>query len=159
NALVADVAIAEVPEPVPAVVDQVLVVRLVLRGPKPQTEVQLLGRRRGLAEADVATSRVAAARLVAQAARHQEFTQLAGPGDLLELLPLRRAAALRAVLHDAVVLAGRLDGDPALVDVVTARLFDVDILAGLAGPDGHQRMPVIRRGDRDGVEVLVFQGL
>ena len=68
-------------------------------------------------------------------------------------------AALRAVLDDAVVLAGGLDGDAALVDVVAARLLDVDVLAGLAGPDGHQRVPVVRRGDRDGVDVLVVERL
>ena len=66
-------------------------------------------------------------------------------------------AALGAVLDDPVVLAGGLDGDPALVDVVAARLLDVDVLAGLAGPDGHQRVPVVGRGDRDGVEVLVVE--
>ena len=37
-----------------------------------------------------------------------------------------------------------------------AWLFDVDILARLAGPDGHQRVPVIRRGDRNGVDGFVF---
>src|SRR5439155_15965764 len=34
-----------------------------------------------------------------------------------------------------------------------------DVLAGLAGPDRHQGVPVVGRGDRDSVEILVFQGL
>ena len=54
-------------------------------------------------------------------------------------------------------LPGGLDGDAALVDVVAARLLDVDVLAGLAGPDRHQRVPVVGRGDRDGVDRLVLQ--
>src|SRR5262245_13227616 len=68
-------------------------------------------------------------------------------------------AALGSVLDDAVVLASGLDSDTALVDVVAARLFHVDVLAGLAGPDGHQRMPVVRRGDGHNVDVLVFEDL
>ena len=57
------------------------------------------------------------------------------------------AAALRAGLADPVVLAGRLDDAPAFADVVADRLFDVDVLAGLHGPDGGQGVPVVRRGD------------
>src|SRR5207248_7879713 len=67
------------------------------------------------------------------------------------------AALLGAVLDDPAVAAGGLDGDPALVDVVAARLLDVDVLAGLAGPDGHQGVPVVRRGDRDRIDVLVLE--
>ena len=38
-------------------------------------------------------------------------------------------------------------------------LLDVDILARLHGPDAGQRMPVVRRGDADGVDVLRLQQL
>jgi len=38
-----------------------------------------------------------------------------------------------------------------------AGFFDVDIFAGLAGPDGHERVPVIGSGDGDGVDVFVFE--
>src|SRR5262249_41928365 len=65
---------------------------------------------------------------------------------------------LGAVLHDDVVPPRQLDGVAALVDVVAARLLDVDVLVGLARPDRHERVPVVGRGDRDGVEVPVFQG-
>src|SRR5262249_8555792 len=64
-----------------------------------------------------------------------------------------------AVLHDAVVLAGRLDGDAALADVVAARLLDVDVLAGGAGPDRHQRVPVVGGRDGDDVDVPILQRL
>ena len=45
HALVADVAVAEVPEPVPVVMDQVRVIRLLGRGAEPEVEVELVGRR------------------------------------------------------------------------------------------------------------------
>src|SRR5207248_6277536 len=67
------------------------------------------------------------------------------------------AAALRAGLADAVVLAGRLDNAPALADVVADGLFDVDVLAGLHGPDRGQRVPVVGRGDADDVDGLVVE--
>ena len=46
---------------------------------------------------------------------------------------------------------------PALEDVVADRLLDVDVLARLAGPDRRQRVPVVRRGDRDGVDLVVVE--
>ena len=44
---------------------------------------------------------------------------------------------------------------PAFRHVVRHGLLDVDVLAGLAGPDRHQGVPVIRGRDRDGVEFTV----
>ena len=69
------------------------------------------------------------------------------------------AALLRPVLDDPLVLPRRFDRLAAFEDVVTARFFDVDVLARLAGPDRHQRVPVVRRGDGDGIEALVLQRL
>src|SRR5690242_6294803 len=40
-----------------------------------------------------------------------------------------------------------------------ARLFDIYVLASLAGPDGHQRMPVIWCCNRDGVDAFVLEQL
>src|SRR5690606_34634690 len=36
-------------------------------------------------------------------------------------------------------------------------LLDIDVLAGLAGPDGRQRMPMVRGGDGDGIDILVVE--
>ena len=47
----------------------------------------------------------------------------------------------------ASVAVGHFDGDTALDDVVAHGFFDVDMLAGLCAPDGHERMPVVRCGD------------
>jgi len=67
------------------------------------------------------------------------------------------AAALRAVLDDHTVLLLGFDDSPAFEVVVAQGLLDVDMLASLAAPDRHQRVPVIGRRDADGVEVLVFR--
>ena len=52
-----------------------------------------------------------------------------------------------------------LDELAALEGVVRAGFFHVDVFAGLAGPDGHQRVPVIGSGDGDSVDFLVFEEL
>ena len=70
-----------------------------------------------------------------------------------------RGADLAALLHHAVVLARRGHNLLGLENIVRAGLFDVHVLAGLAGPDGHQGVPVIGRGDGDGVDGFVFQQL
>jgi hypothetical protein len=74
-------------------------------------------------------------------------------------MPAGITAALGAVLHDASVFAGGFDQDATFFDVVAEGFFDINILAGLAGPDRHQRMPVVRRGDAEHVEVFVFESL
>ena len=99
----------------------------------------------------------ALAGLVAEGARDEQLAELARLDRGDGLGPAAIGAALGAVLDDPVVLPRGLDGDPALVDVVAARLLDVDVLARLAGPDRHQGVPVVRRGDRDRVDRLVLE--
>jgi hypothetical protein len=67
------------------------------------------------------------------------------------------AACLRAHLHDPIAPARRLDHPPAFDDVVADGFLDVDILAGLAGQDGHQRVPVVGRRDRHRIDVAVVE--
>ena len=74
-------------------------------------------------------------------------------------LAARVTAPVEPALDDAVVLAGRLDHGAAFLDGEADGLLDIDVLAGLAGPDGLQSVPVIRRGDGDGVDVLVLNQL
>jgi hypothetical protein len=64
---------------------------------------------------------------------------------------------LRPGLDDTVVLACGRDGLLAFPDAVTNRLFHVNIFARLARPDRHQRVPVIRRGGGDRVDLLAFE--
>ncbi len=69
----------------------------------------------------------------------------------------RGAAALSAVLHQCLIASGCLDQQPPLADVVRDRLLDVDVLAGIAGQDRGDRVPMIGRGDHDRIDGLVIQ--
>ena len=51
---------------------------------------------------------------------------------------IRAAALLRAMLDHDAILALRLDCHATLVHVVAHRFLDVNMLAGLGAPDGHQ---------------------
>jgi hypothetical protein len=63
------------------------------------------------------------------------------------------------VLHDAVVLVRGFNELAAFVDIVRSGLFNVDVLTGLAGPYGGQRVPVVGRRDGDRVNRLVLEDL
>src|SRR5439155_18525426 len=69
---------------------------------------------------------------------------------------VRYGAALHPDLHHAVVLAGRLHHLLTLKYVVAGGLLHIDVFARLAGPDGRQRMPMVRRRDGARVDILVF---
>ena len=68
-----------------------------------------------------------------------------------------RRTALHAGLADPLVALGGLNVAAAFADIVAHRLFDIHILAGLHGPDRGQRMPMVRRGNRDEVDRLVVE--
>ena len=70
-----------------------------------------------------------------------------------------RAAVLGADLHDSLVLLGRLDQPAPFPDGQAGVLLNVNVLSGLAGPDGGQAMPVLGRGDLDRIHVLVAEDL
>jgi hypothetical protein len=153
DALVAVVAVAEVPEPVPVVMDEIAVVRLFRSRAEPEVEVDFGRGRRRRFHAD------ALPRLVAEPTRDGQLAEGAGLNLRGEFGPRLRGSILRAVLHDPIVFPRRVDRGPTFVHVVAARLLDVHILAGLARPDGHERVPVVRRRDRNGIDVLVVERL
>ena len=68
-------------------------------------------------------------------------------------------AALRTDLDHAPVFAGGGDHLLAFENVVAGWFLDVDVLAGLAGPDGRERVPVIRDGHGDGLHFFVVEDL
>ena len=81
--------------------------------------------------------------------------KLARLNDVDGFSVMLHAVLLSADLDDAIVLLGRLDQIPAFSDEVAQRLFDVDVLAGLAGGDGDRHVPVgLRRHDHR-VDALV----
>src|ERR1051326_6311183 len=69
----------------------------------------------------------------------------------------RIGARLAPMLANSVVLLHRPHELTPFKPVVRARLLHVNIFAGLAGPDRHQRVPVIGRGNGNGIDLLVFQ--
>ena len=69
----------------------------------------------------------------------------------------RIAAALISHLHVALVFAGSGDHERALGGVVAPGFLHVNMLAGLAAENGRRRVPEIRRGDGDGVEVRIVE--
>ena len=151
GAEITDFAIAEVPPPVPAVMDQIGPVFLLGRRAQVEVEVQLGRRRFGLLDA---VARPGAAII---GIGGLQFAVLAVADIVGQLDPLRVGAPLRAVLHEAVVLPGGGDDLAAFEEVVAAWFFDVDIFTGLAAPDSHEGVPVVGRHDGDGVEILVLQ--
>ena len=77
--------------------------------------------------------------------------------ELDGLLHRRPAAVHRPDLHHLLVARRRLDHLAAFPHGVRRRLLDEHVLAGLEPPDGGERVPVIGRGDDDGVDVLVVE--
>src|SRR5262249_9699474 len=88
DALVADVAVAEVPEPMPAVVHQVFVELLLARGAGPDIEIQLRRRILGFLGADIATRGPGGAGLVAKPARDEQLAIGTGLDDLRHFVPV-----------------------------------------------------------------------
>src|SRR5262249_29037586 len=141
DAVVAQLARAVVPKPVPVVMEAVWIEGVFRRGPEPEIVVHAGGR----LPIGLVTDALAVAGDPAAGERH--FAQLARAHELRRAGDVGGAAPLRADLHHALVFAGRLDHAPALNQVVGDGLFDVDVFAGLTGPDGGQGVPVIGRGD------------
>src|SRR5262249_24104535 len=133
DALVADVAVAEIPEPVPVVMDEVGVVGLEGRRPQPEVEVQLPRR---LAEGLAAD---APARAAAVTPRDEQLAVLSRLHGRDFTRPPDVAPLLGAVLEYSAVALHRLDAAAAFEDDVAHRLLDVDVLAGLHAPDGEER--------------------
>jgi hypothetical protein len=92
-----------------------------------------------------------------QATRGVKLADAAFVQELDRRLDSRVAAALQADGDDAVVFARGLDHLAPFPDGVRRGLLDVNILACLAGPDRGERVPVIGRGDGDGVHRLIVE--
>jgi len=149
-ALVADVAVAVVPHVVPVVVEAVFVEGTFGRGSEPDVVVDACG------DFAVGVDADGVAPAVAEAAGHVDFADGAVLDVLNGFLDGGVGPDLGAVLDDAVVFAGGFDELAAFIDIMGAGLFDVDVFAGLDGPDGGEGVPVVGGGDGDDVDVGVF---
>ena len=151
HAVVDDVAAGIVPEPVPGVVEMVLVERTRGRRAEPHVVIDPGGHR---LVGQVADGRP---RLAVEDLDEVDLAQLAR----LQVLQGRRdvgsTPALGADLDDPAVLPSRLDHLAAFPDAVAGGLLDVNVLAGLAGPDRAQGMPVVGGRDHQRVDALVIE--
>jgi len=152
GALVVEVAVAGLPEPVPVIVDEVLVVLVDDGQSLPELPVEPGGRVGRVAMTDPA------ARFAAVAVGYLELAPLARLDRLVQPGHAGAAALLRAVLDHDSVLFLRRHRDAALDDVVAHRLLDVDVLAGLRAPDRHERVPMVRSGDGNGIHLGIVEG-
>ncbi len=85
---------------------------------------------------------------------HVELADGAGGEELFGLGVDDGADALAANLENTVGGVGGFDDLRAVGVDVDHRLFEVDVLAGLHGVDGGALVPVVGRGDEDGVDVF-----
>src|SRR5262249_52485928 len=95
------------------------------------------------------------AALVAESASHVEIADVAFAQELDGTLLVGKATTLHATLHNAVVFCGGGDHALAFERVIADGLLHVHVLAGLAGPNRCERVPVIRRADDYRVDGLV----
>lgn len=88
------------------------------------------------------------------------------PSQLPALHPLHYPTVIRDIvvdviphLSDPAVARGRVDHGASLGHAVAERLLHEYVLARLAGADGRERVPVVRRDHDDGVDVGLVQQL
>src|SRR5207248_6861756 len=124
DAVIPQLARAPVPEPVPVVVDEVVAILALGRGPLPEVVIQPAGNRRGLPMAD------GWPRIVVPTAREQHPTDLAATQALNGFNNSRHAAPLSAELNNPVMLTGRRDHHLAFAGIVAGGFLHIDVLAG-----------------------------
>ena len=152
NALVPDVPVSRVPEPVPIVMQPLAHQRFLRRRAAPQVVIHFRrdGRRpRHLADA--------AARLVTEPAQAHYLPQVPRTDPFERFPDARVRPVLRPALHDPIVFPRRLHRLAAHPDIVRDRLLNVHVLARLAAPDHDERVPVVRRRRHHAVHVLVVE--
>src|SRR5262245_54047541 len=63
------------------------------------------------------------------------------------------------MLNHPAIFPSRLNAATPLVHLMAQRLFDVHVFARLARPNREERMPMIRRGDGNHIEIFIVEGL
>jgi hypothetical protein len=89
-----------------------------------------------------------------------DLTEGAGTDDLHHAA-VRRAIVVYVVPHlgDALALERGSDHGAAFADGIGQRLLHKHVFAGLAGLDGGESVPVVRRGHHHGVQVFAIEQL
>src|SRR5262249_24556963 len=146
DAVIAKVAAAVVEEPAPVGVEPVWVEGADRRGSERQVVIDALGRGR---VGFVGHGRLPGA---LPAAGPDNLADGAGAYAFTSFCEVAAAARLNPDLHHTVVAAGSGKHRLALAQVVAGGFLDVDVLAGLAGEDGGNGVPVVRGADHDGID-------
>ncbi len=132
--------------------DDVVAVRSARRGSLPQLVVEIRWHRYHFALSD------ARSRIGVPGTREVWSPDPAPANELQDLDEVRAGASLCAELYlQLVVLARGSDDQLVFSRIVTTRLFDIDVLAGVERENCGRRVPVIWRGDRDRVDILVVE--
>src|SRR5204862_3326210 len=77
--------------------------------------------------------------------------------QFLGLCEADRAPSLATDLNDPAILAGRLDDLESLLDLMSHRLFAVDVFTSVTGVHDDLLMPVIGHGNDHAINVLVVE--
>lgn len=151
DAIVAEFAVAEIPEPVPVVVDQIFVEGLHRGRADPEIPIEVCRWLLDGLEADgIATTGEEEVALI-------DVADCAAVDDFDGFAEAAPPAALGAAGGDAVISAGGFDELGAFENVVRYRLLDVDVFASLHGPDGGEGMPMVGGRDGDSVDGFVIE--
>ena len=94
--------------------------------------------------------------LITKSSGHVHVTKVPIPQQLDRTLLMGRASPLHSTLYHPLVSSGCGYEALTLECIVANWLFDVDILAGLTGPNRGQSMPMVWSTDDDRIDVLVF---
>ena len=153
DALVAHVAVAVVPVPMPVVVKTVGIEGTLWSRAEPEIIVDAF--RNGAI--GFVPDRISP--FIAQPSGHIDLADdpLVKLGDAFA--DCVAATALGSVLAHSVILLGGVDQLTTFPDVVAARLFDVDILTSGHRGDSDQCVRVVARCDGDNVDVGIFDEL
>src|ERR1700735_3812003 len=139
------------PEPVPVVRLYVVFIWLTRSRPLPQIPVQLRRHRR-LFPRPNRLPHVAVPGLGEVGPANEAVVNLVDNFD-----GVRRRALLSSHLHELLILLLSLHQHRSLSRVVAAGPLDIDMFARLQTGNGHRRVPVIRGGNRDGVDILLLK--
>src|SRR5439155_12941279 len=151
NVIVAQLAIAGVPEPVPIIMKARPRQRAHWRRAGPEVVIHT-GRNLVLTGAADGTPPS-----INNAAGQLDLTELAFVHVFNGLGQCAVGAVLCSDLANAAQLARRLHDAAAFSDVVADRFLNVHVLARLHGPDRRQGVPVVWRGNEDGSDRFVVE--
>ena len=150
RSLVAAVAVAVQTLPVPIVMELWTrnLGRCERRGTRPQIEIDGVGNGVVAQRADGSTA------FIAESASEVDFADSAFFDELDHVDQPFAGTALGSDLADLVVLFHGGGNGSALSNVVADGFFNVDVFSRLHRPNGGKAVPVVRRSDRDAVDVF-----